>query len=117
MFCLPDHQYCLKTLLFTVHKTQRTIHFDKIDRILKVYKNHISQNYEFKTHAQFAPAKMHVIKIQMFVSTLILLPRRMLFFEPEVLKTVWNLNNGKTFTESALYRLALVGHKKRIVIV
>ena len=42
-----------KNLLYTVHERQRTIHFDKIDRILKVSKNLISQNYEFKTHAQF----------------------------------------------------------------
>ena len=34
---------------------------------------------------------MHVIKIQKFVLTLILLPRIMLFFKPEVLK------NGKKF--------------------
>ena len=29
------------------------VHFDKIDKILKVSKNHISQRYEFKTHAKF----------------------------------------------------------------
>ena len=40
-----------KTLLYTVHKAQRTTHFDKIDRILKASKNHISQNIEFNTRA------------------------------------------------------------------
>ena len=36
-----------------MHKVQRTIHFDKIERILKVSKTHISQNNAFKTHAKF----------------------------------------------------------------
>ena len=69
---------------------QRTIHFDNIDGILKVSKNRISQNYEFKTHAKCTlrmKVNMNVIKIQKFVLTLILLPRIMLFFKPEVLKS------------------------------
>ena len=87
MFCLSG---LFKTLLYTVHKAQRTINFDKIDRILKVSNNHISQNYEFKTHAKFTlcmSVKMHVIKIQKFVLTLTFLPRIILLFKPEVLKT------------------------------
>ena len=47
--------------------------------------------------------------------TLILLPRIMLFFKPEVLKNGINFNYGIAFRESALYRLALAGHKKRII--
>ena len=31
------------------------------------------------------------------------------------LKTVWNLNYGIAFKESALYRLTLASHKKRII--
>ena len=79
----------VKNILYTVDKTQRSIHFDKIDRILKVSKNLISQNYKFKTHAKIHTmnvVKMHVIKIQSFVLNLILLPRIMPFFKPEVLK-------------------------------
>ena len=54
---------------------------------------------------------MNVIKIQKLVLTLILLPRIMLFFNQEVL----NLNYGIAFRETALYRLALAGHEKRIL--
>ena len=49
----PSTLIMFKTLLYTVHKMQRTKHFVKIDRILIDSKNHISQNYEFKTHANF----------------------------------------------------------------
>ena len=48
MFCLSGQSNCFKTPLNTVHKAQVTIHFDKID---KVSKNHISQKFEFKSHA------------------------------------------------------------------
>ena len=29
------------------------MHFDKIDKILKVFKNHISQKYTFKAHDKY----------------------------------------------------------------
>ena len=51
----------------------------------------------------------------MFVLTLIFLPRRIIFFEPEDLKNGIKFKNGKAFRESAFYSLALAGHKKRII--
>ena len=64
------------------------MHFDKIYRMLKVSKITFRRitNLKHMQNSRYECVKINVIKIQKFVLTLILLPRIMLFFKPEVLK-------------------------------